>query len=231
MLDCFTTRDWSALGLTLQLAAATSAILIVLATPLAWWLTRSRSRLALLLEAIVALPLVLPPTVLGFYLLTLLGPHGVVGKAWAALGFEPLPFSFGGILLGSLVYSLPFAVQPLHNAFVAVGPRMLEVSASLRATPLATFFYVVLPLSRRGFLTAAALSFAHTLGEFGVVLMLGGSIPRRTETASIAIFRHVEALDLGAAHRLSAALALLCFVILLVTYALNRRQLSLDLGA
>jgi molybdate transport system permease protein len=234
MLDCFTdyftARDWTALWLSLRLAAATSAILTVLATPLAWWLTRSRSRLALVLEAIVALPLVLPPTVLGFYLLTLLGPHGFIGQTWAHLGFSPLPFSFGGILLGSLVYSLPFAVQPLHNAFAAVSPRMLEVSATLRATTLATFFHVVLPLSRRGFLAAAALSFAHTLGEFGVVLMLGGSIPRRTETASIAIFRSVEALDLAAAHRLSATLALLCFAILLATYTLNRRKLSLDLG-
>lgn len=230
MLWCFAERDWTALLLTLQLAATTSAILTVLATPLAWWLTRSRSRVALITEAIVALPLVLPPTVLGFYLLTLLGPHGGVGRAWSALGLSPLPFSFGGILLGSLVYSLPFAVQPLHSAFAAVDPRLLEAAATLRAPALARFFRVVVPLSRRGFLSAAALSFAHTLGEFGVVLMLGGSIPRRTETASIAIFRHVEAMDMAAAHRLSATLALLCFAILIGTYTLNRKQRQLDVA-
>lgn len=216
-------RDWAALRLSLELAAWTSLLLTLLATPVAWWLTRSRARASVLLEAIVALPLVLPPSVLGFYLLTLLGPHGVLGRALAALGVGPLPFSFGGILLGSLVYSLPFAVQPLRAAFGNVGTRMLEVSATLRTPPLATFFRVVVPLSRRGFISAAALSFAHTLGEFGVVLMLGGSIPRRTETASIAIFRQVEALDLAAAHRLAAILSLLCFVILTATYAMNRR--------
>lgn len=224
MLPCYTDRDWNALWLTLQLACATSVILTCLATPLALWLTRSRSRAAVVVEAIVALPLVLPPTVLGFYMLTLLGPNGPVGKLWAALGLSPLPFSFGGILLGSLVYSLPFAVQPLHAAFSATGSRVLEVAATLRASPLSAFFSVLLPLSRRGFVSAAALSFAHTLGEFGVVLMLGGSIPGRTETASIAIFRHVEAMDEAAAHRLSATLALLCFAILLATYAMNRRK-------
>ncbi|HEX6239827.1 MAG TPA: molybdate ABC transporter permease subunit [Polyangiales bacterium] len=222
MLD-LSERDWDALRLSLTLAGCTSVLLTLLATPLAWWLTRSRARVTVLVEAIVALPLVLPPTVLGFYLLTLLGPQGALGRALQALGVGPLPFSFGGILLGSLVYSLPFAVQPLCAAFAAVGPRMLEVSATLRAPPLATFFRVVAPLSRRGFISAAALSFAHTLGEFGVVLMLGGSIPRRTETASIAIFRQVEALDLAAAHRLAAILSLLCFVILGATYAMNRR--------
>lgn len=216
-------RDWEALRLSLTLAGCTSVLLTLLAAPLAWWLTRSRTRAAVVLEAIVALPLVLPPTVLGFYLLTLLGPEGALGSALAAVGIGPLPFSFGGILLGSLVYSLPFAVQPLQAAFAAVGTRMLEVSATLRAPPLATFFRVVVPLSRRGFISAAALSFAHTLGEFGVVLMLGGSIPGRTETASIAIFRQVEALDLAAAHRLAAILSLLCFVILATTYGMNRR--------
>ena len=231
MLWGLSDRDWAALWLSFKLAAATSAILTVVATPLAWWLTRSRARAVVLLEAVVALPLVLPPTVLGFYLLVLLGPHGALGRALAALGIGPLPFSFGGILLGSLVYSLPFAVQPLHAAFSAVGTRLLEVSATLRAPPLATFFHVVVPLARRGFVSAAALSFAHTLGEFGVVLMLGGSIPRQTETASIAIFRQVEAMELDAAHRLAAILALLCFVILLATYAMNRRKLQLDLGA
>jgi molybdate transport system permease protein len=228
MLCGLSDRDWAALWLSLKLATATSAILTLVAIPLAWWLTRSRARAAVLLEAVVALPLVLPPTVLGFYMLILLGPHGVVGRALLALGISPLPFSFGGILLGSLVYSLPFAVQPLHAAFAAVDPRLLEVSATLRAPPWVTFLRVVVPLARRGFMSAAALSFAHTLGEFGVVLMLGGSIPGKTETASIAIFRQVEAMDLGAAHRLAAILALLCFAILVTTYAMNRRKLRLD---
>jgi molybdate transport system permease protein len=230
MSSCFSERDWSALLLSLQLAATTSLILTLAATPLAWWLARSRSRVAVVAEAIVALPLVLPPTVLGFYLLTLLGPEGALGATLRALGLSPLPFSFGGILLGSLVYSLPFAVQPLHSAFAAVDPRLLEVAATLRTPPLARFFRVVVPLARRGFVSAAALSFAHTLGEFGVVLMLGGSIPRRTETASIAIFRSVEAMDIAAAHRLSATLALLCFAILIGTYTMNRRQLRLDVA-
>jgi molybdate transport system permease protein len=197
--------------------------LTLLSTPLAFWLARSRTRLALIVQAIVSLPLVLPPTVLGFYLLCLLGAEGPIGRALAALGYEPLAFSFTGILLGSLVYSLPFAVQPLHDAFAATGERALEVAQTLRASPLDTFFSVIVPLARRGFLSAAVLSFAHTLGEFGVVLMLGGSIPGRTETASIAIFRHVEALDTGAAHRLAATLAALCFALLLATHALNRR--------
>jgi len=215
--------DFDALWLSLKLAIATSCLLVLLATPLAWWLARSRARAAVLVEALVALPLVLPPTVLGFYLLLLMSPDGALGRLCSALGLAPLAFSFPGILLGSLVYSLPFAVQPLHNAFRASGTRLLEVAATLRAPPLATFFAVVVPLSRRGFLSAAVLSFAHTLGEFGVVLMIGGSIPRRTETASIAIFRHVEALDYAAAHRLSLTLLVLCFVLLLVTYLVERR--------
>jgi molybdate transport system permease protein len=219
----YSARDLGALWLTLKLALLTSVLLTLLATPLALWLARSQSRLSLLVQAIVSLPLVLPPTVLGFYLLCLLGAEGPVGRALSALGLAPLAFSFGGILIGSLVYSLPFAVQPLHDAFAALGTRVLEVATTLRASPLDTFFSVVVPLSKRGFLSALVLSFAHTLGEFGVVLMLGGSIPGRTETASIAIFRHVEALDNSAAHRLSATLAGLCFVLLLATYSLNRR--------
>lgn len=219
----YTARDLSALWLTLRLSLLTSVLLTLLSTPLAWWLARSRSRLALVVQAVVSLPLVLPPTVLGFYLLCLLGAEGPFGRALTALGLPPLVFSFGGILVGSLVYSLPFAVQPLHDAFAATGARVLEVAQTLRASPLDSFFSVVLPLSKRGFMSAAVLSFAHTLGEFGVVLMLGGSIPGRTETASIAIFRHVEALDHVHAHRLSATLALLSFLLLLTTYALNRR--------
>jgi molybdate transport system permease protein len=219
----FSARDFAALGLTLRLALLTSVLLTLLAAPLALWLARSQTRAALVVQAIVSLPLVLPPTVLGFYLLCLLGAEGPVGRALHALGLPPLAFSFNGILIGSLVYSLPFAVQPLHDTFAAHGTRVLEVAKTLRASPLDTFFTVVVPLSKRGILSALVLSFAHTLGEFGVVLMLGGSIPGRTETASIAIFRHVEALDTGAAHRLSATLAGLCFVLLLATYTLNRR--------
>jgi molybdate transport system permease protein len=221
--DCYSARDLAALWLTFKLAFLTSALLTVLSTPLAFWLARSRTRLALVVQALVSLPLVLPPTVLGFYLLCLLGAEGPLGRALEAFGLPPLAFSFGGILLGSLVYSLPFAVQPLHDAFAATGERAMEVAQTLRASPLDTFFSVILPLAKRGFLSAAVLSFAHTLGEFGVVLMLGGSIPGRTETASIAIFRHVEALDNAAAHRLAATLAGLCFVLLLTTYTLNRR--------
>jgi molybdate transport system permease protein len=227
----YSARDLAALWLSLRLALLTSVLLTLLATPLAWWLARSRARLALVVQAIVSLPLVLPPTVLGFYLLCLLGAEGPLGRTLAALGLEPLVFSFSGILIGSLVYSLPFAVQPLHDAFAATGTRALEVAQTLRASPLDTFFSVVLPLSKRGFLSAAVLSFAHTLGEFGVVLMLGGSIPGRTETASIAIFRHVEALDTAHAHRLSATLAALSFVLLLTTYALNRRARFLGMSS
>jgi len=218
----YTERDLDALWLTLRLAALTSLILLVVATPLALWLARSRSRLVPWVESLVTLPLVLPPTVLGFYLLLLLGREGPVGKWLASLGAEPLVFSFRGILVGSLIYSLPFVVQPVQGAFQAVGPRMLEAAYTLRASPLSTFFTVVLPLAKRGFLVGAALSFAHTLGEFGVVLMLGGSIPGRTETASIAIFSHVEAMDYASAHALSATLLVLCFVLLLVVYFLNR---------
>jgi molybdate transport system permease protein len=223
MLGAYSASDLDALWLSLKLSVATSCLLLVLSTPLAWWLARSRSRLAVVVEALVALPLVLPPTVLGFYLLCLMSPEGALGRAVAALGLLPLAFGFPGILLGSLIYSLPFAVQPLHNAFQGSGTRLLEVAATLRTPPLLAFFRVVVPLSRRGFLSAAVLSFAHTLGEFGVVLMIGGSIPRRTETAAIAIFRHVEALDYAAAHRLSLTLLVLCFALLLVTYFVNRR--------
>lgn len=221
--NCYSARDLAALWLTIKLALLTSVLLTIFSTPLAFWLARSRTRFALVVQAIVSLPLVLPPTVLGFYLLSLLGAEGPVGRVLTALGLPPLVFSFGGILIGSLVYSLPFAVQPLHDAFAAIGERTLEVAQTLRASPLDTFFSVIVPLAKRGFLSAAVLSFAHTLGEFGVVLMLGGSIPGRTETASVAIFRHVEALDNASAHRLAATLAGLCFALLLTTYMLNRR--------
>jgi molybdate transport system permease protein len=215
--------DWAAVLVTLRLAAATTAVLLVLGTPLAWWLARTRSRVKPVVEALTALPLVLPPTVLGFYLLVLLAPTGPVGAFWEGLGGDRLVFSFGGLLVGSVLYSLPFVVQPLQNAFGAVGTGALEAATTLGASPLDRFVTVVLPLSRPGFLTAATLAFAHTVGEFGVVLMIGGSIPGRTQVVSIAIYDHVEALDYGAAHLLSGAMLAFSFTVLLVVYALGRR--------
>jgi molybdate transport system permease protein len=219
----YSPEDLAALALSLRLAALTSVILLVVATPLALWLARTRSPFGPLVEAIVAMPLVLPPTVLGFYLLCLLSPDGPLGQLMQALGLPGLSFSFEGILLGSVVYSLPFVVQALQNAFMSTSLLLLEAAATLRATPLDAFFSVVLPLSARGFLSGALLAFAHTLGEFGVVLMIGGSIPGRTQTASIAIFRHVEAPDYGSAHVLSATLVVLSFALLAPIYLVNRR--------
>src|SRR3954453_15151036 len=187
----FTHEGLQAIRLTLQLATSTTALLLVLATPLAWWLSQTHSRWRAPVAAVVALPLVLPPTVLGFYLLVALGPQGWGGRLTQALGLGLLPFTFGGLLLGSMLYSLPFAVQPLQNAFEAVGRRPLEVAATLRAGPLDTFFHVVLPLARGGIVQASVLTFAHTVGEFGVVLMIGGNIPERTRVVSTQIYRHV----------------------------------------
>lgn len=215
--------DLQAILVTLRLAALSTAVLLVVGTPLAWWLARTRSRLRPAVEALVALPLVLPPTVLGFYLLVLLSPRGVLGGAWEAMGGARLVFSFPGLVLGSVLYSMPFVVQPLQNAFTAVGRRPLEVAATLGASPLDRFVSVVLPMARPGFLTAATLAFAHTVGEFGVVLMIGGSIPGRTRVVSIAIFEHVEAMDYGAAHVLAAGMLTFSFVVLVVVYGFNRR--------
>jgi molybdate transport system permease protein len=215
--------DLAALRVTLKLAALTTVILLLLGTPLAWWLARSRWRFKFLLEAVVALPLVLPPTVLGFYLLIALGPHGPIGGLLQSLGGRPLAFSFTGLVVGSVFYSLPFVVQPLQNAFENLGRRPLEVAATLRASPLDRFLTVALPLARPGFLTAAVLGFAHTVGEFGVVLMIGGNIPGETQVLSIAIYDHVEALEYGQAHWLSGGLLLLSFALLMVVYAVNRR--------
>jgi molybdate transport system permease protein len=215
--------DIAALWITLKLAATTTVILMLVGTPLAWWLARSRFGLKPLVEAVVALPLVLPPTVLGFYLLVLLGPRGPVGGLMEALGGAPLTFSFAGLVVGSVLYSLPFAVQPLRDAFGAVGERPLEVAATLRASPWDRFFTVAVPLARPGFLTAAVLSFAHTVGEFGVVLMIGGNIPGETKVLSIAIYDHVEALDYAPAHWLAGGLLVLSFLMLLAVYTLNRR--------
>ncbi|MEQ8660754.1 MAG: molybdate ABC transporter permease subunit [Gammaproteobacteria bacterium] len=210
------------LWLTLRLAAVTTLVLLVVATPLAWWLAFSRARLRPLAEAIVALPLVLPPTVLGFYLLILFNPDAPLGAGWLALTGDTLTFSFSGLVLASVVYSLPFMTQPLQAAFVAMGRAPLEAAATLRAAPFDAFFTVAVPMAARGYLTAAVLTFAHTVGEFGVVLMIGGNIPGRTRVLSIAIYEHVETIDYAAAHFLSALLLGFSFVVLALVYWLNR---------
>ncbi|ERP88172.1 molybdenum ABC transporter permease [Marinobacter sp. ES-1] len=215
--------DITALWVTLKLAVTSTFFLLLLSIPLAWWLARTRSRLKVLIEALVALPLVLPPTVMGFYLLVLLGPRGVVGGFTESLGLGHLAFTFTGLVLGSMLFSLPFVVQPLQNAFAMAGGRMLEVAATLRASPIDRFISVVFPLARSGFLTAGVLSFAHTLGEFGMILMIGGNIPGRTQVASIAIYDHVEAMDYGAAHQLSLILVVTSLILLTAVFALNRR--------
>jgi len=215
--------DLSAILLTLKLAGATSVILLLLATPLAWWLAHTRSRLRWIVEPAVALPLVLPPTVLGFYLLILLGPAGGLGSAWVALTGDSLAFSFAGLLIASVVYSLPFAVQPLQTAFQAVGIKHMEAAATLGASPLDAFLTVASPIALRGYLTALVLTFAHTVGEFGVVLMVGGNIPERTRVISIAIFEHVETLSYDEAHRLSIGLLVFSFLVLMAVTILHRR--------
>ena len=215
--------DWAPVVLTLRLALVTTAILLCLGTPLAWWLARTESRLKAGIEAVVALPIVLPPTVMGFYLIVLLGPHGWIGGPWESLGWPRLVFSFPGLVIGSVLYSLPFAVQPLTQAFAALGQRPLEVAASLRASPWDRFFTVVLPLSRSGLMTATVLAFAHTVGEFGVVLMVGGNIPGRTQVVSTAIYDHVEMMEYPQAYALSAAMVAFAFLVLLLLYTLNGR--------
>jgi len=223
-LACMSSADLEPLWLTLRLAAVTTPLLLAAGTPLAWWLSRTRNRLRFAIEAVVALPLVLPPTVLGFYLLVLLGPRGGLGAAWRALGLESPVFSFSGLVIGSVLYSLPFVVQPLQGAFESVGRLPLEVAATLRAGPWDRFATVAVPLARRGFFTAATIGFAHTLGEFGVVLMIGGNIPGRTRVLSIAIYDHVERLEYAAAHRLSLGMLLFSFLALWAVYALNVRE-------
>jgi len=218
-----TENDFSALLLSLKLAGLTVLILLLIGTPLAWWLARSRWRYKFLLEAVIALPLVLPPTVLGFYLLIALGSQGPLGQLSQALGGKPLAFTFSGLLIGSAFYSLPFVVQPLQNAFSAIGKRPLEVAATLGASPLDRFFSVAVPLARQGFLTASVLGFAHTLGEFGVVLMIGGNIPNKTQVISIAIYDHVESLEYSQAHWLSAGLLVFSFLLLILVYGINRQ--------
>ncbi len=207
--------DLQALGLTLRLAAIVTALLLLLGTPLAWWLARTRSAWKGPVAALVALPLVLPPTVLGFYLLLAMGPAGPVGQFVRELGLGPLPFTFEGLVIASVFYSLPFMVQPLQSAFEAIGDRPLEVAATLRASPLDAFFTVVVPLAAPGFLTASVLTFAHTVGEFGVVLMIGGNLPGETRVVSVQIYDHVEAMVYAQAHRLSAAMVAFSFLALL----------------
>lgn len=214
--------DWAAIRLTLELATLTTALLLVLGTPIAWWLSRTDSWLKGPVGAVVALPLVLPPTVIGFYLLVSMGPHGFVGQFTQALGLGTLPFTFAGLVVGSVFYSMPFVVQPLQNAFDAIGPRPLEVAATLRAGPWDTFFRVVLPLARPGFITASILGFAHTVGEFGVVLMIGGNIPEKTRVVSVQIFDHVEAMEYAQAHWLAGGMVVFSFLILLALYSSRR---------
>jgi molybdate transport system permease protein len=216
--------DAAALILSAELAALTTGILLVAGLPLAWWLVTSRWRAKFLVEAVVALPLVLPPTVLGFYLLTGLGPHSPLGRAFEAVAGHPFPFSFTGLLVASVLYSLPFAVQPFAAALAGVDRRLVEASHTLGVSGPATFLRVTLPLAWPGVLAGAVLTFAHTLGEFGVVLMVGGNIPGRTRTLSVAIFDHVEALEYGAAHRTAALLLAISFAVLAAVYGLQRRS-------
>ncbi|HBX55817.1 molybdate ABC transporter permease subunit [Pseudomonas sp. UBA2684] len=219
-----TQADIDAILLTLRLASLTTVVLLLVGTPIAWWLARTESWLKRPLAAIVALPLVLPPTVIGFYLLVSMGPHGAVGQLTERLGLGTLTFTFSGLVIGSVFYSLPFVVQPLQNAFEAIGRAPLEAAATLRAGPWDTFFTVVLPLARPGFLTATVLGFAHTVGEFGVVLMIGGNIPGKTQVASVQIYNHVESLQYAQAHWLAGGMLVFSFVVLLALYSGRSRQ-------
>ena len=218
-----TPEAWQAIRLTLQLATLTALLLLLIATPLAWWLSQTRSRWRAPVSALVSLPLVLPPTVLGFYLLVLLGPHGWVGQLTQAIGLGVLSFSFSGLLIGSIVFSLPFAVQPIQGAFEAMGRRPMEVAATLRARPLDAFLTVALPMARPGLLTATVLSFAHTVGEFGVVLMIGGNVPGQTRVVSTQIYGHVEAMEYAQAHVLAAGMVLFSFAVLMALSRLRSR--------
>jgi len=214
----------AAVLLTLKLAGITTLLLLVIGTPIAWWLARTQSRLKGPIGAVVALPLVLPPSVLGFYLLVAMGPNGPVGQLTQSLGLGTLPFTFAGLVVGSVFYSMPFVVQPLQNAFESIGERPLEAAATLRAGPLDTFFTVVLPLARPGFITASILGFAHTVGEFGVVLMIGGNIPEKTRVLSVQIYDHVEAMEYAQAHWLAGGMLVFSFLVLLVLYSSRLKQ-------
>ena len=209
----------AAIWLTLKLATITTVILLIVGTPIAWWLARTHSKWKGVIGAVVALPLVLPPSVLGFYLLITLGPHGPIGQLTQFLGLGVLPFTFAGLVVASVFYSMPFVVQPLQQAFEAIGARPLEVAATLRASPWDAFFTVVLPLAKPGFITASILGFAHTVGEFGVVLMIGGNIPEKTRVVSVQIYDHVEALEYAEAHVLAGGMLLFSFLVLLALYS------------
>jgi molybdate transport system permease protein len=217
-------QDWQAILLTVRLASLVTVILLVIATPVAWWLTTTQSKLKPVMGAIVALPLVLPPTVIGFYLLIAMGPNGPVGELTQSLGIGTLPFTFTGLVIASVIYSFPFVVQPIQNSLEALGTRPLEVAATLGASRLDTFFTVVLPLAKPGFITATILGFAHTVGEFGVILMIGGNIPGETQVISVLIYEHVESLQYGQAHRLSAGMIIFSFIVLLLLYGFNQKQ-------
>ena len=209
--------------MTVKLATTATVLLLLLGTPLAWWLANTASRWKAPLEALVAMPLVLPPSVLGFYLLVAMGPQGPIGYLTQTMGWGVLPFTFAGLVVASVIYSLPFVVQPIQNAFATIGTELLEAASTLRASPWDQFISVVLPLARPGFITAAVLGFAHTVGEFGVVLMIGGNIPGQTRVVSVEIYDHVEALEYAQAHQLSLILLIFSFVTLFLLYALNRR--------
>lgn len=221
-----TPADLDAIWLTLRLASLTTLLLLLIGTPIAWWLARGRGRARGVIGALVTLPLVLPPTVLGFYLLVLMGPQGPIGWFTQATGLGLLPFSFAGLVVASVVYSLPFVVQPLQQAFESIGEVYLEAAATLRAGPWDSFFSVVVPLARPGFLTAAILAFAHTVGEFGVVLMMGGNIPGKTQVLSMAVYNHVEALEYAQAHWLAGGMLAFSFLVLLAIYLFRPRSRS-----
>ena len=214
--------DISAIIVTIKLASLSTAILILIGTPLAWWLSQTRIKFKVIIEAFIALPLILPPTVLGFYLLLTLGPNGPIGGFLESLGGSSIAFTFSGLVVGSVIYSLPFVVQPLQNSFSSVGRQSMEVAATLGASKIDSFFTVAVPLARSGFITAAVLGFAHTIGEFGIVLMIGGNIPGETGVLSIAIYDHVETMEYGKAHWLSAGLLIMSFLMLIFVYVFNR---------
>ena len=220
----FTSSDWMAIRLTLELASLTTLLLVLLGTPVAWWLSRTNSRAKPVIVSLVAMPLVLPPSVIGFYLLVFMGPHGPLGQLTQSLGLGTLPFTFGGLLFASCIYSLPFVVQPLHNAFEAIDERMYEAAATLRAGPLDRFFSVAVPLAKPGFLTAAVLGFAHTVGEFGVVLMIGGNIPGETKVLSVAIYDFVETLRWREANILAAGMVMFAFAVILAMIFIEKRM-------
>jgi molybdate transport system permease protein len=224
MTQAWSSQAWQAIVLTLQLASLTTLVLLLLATPLAWWLSQTRSPWRGPVAALATLPLVLPPSVLGFYLLVAMGPQGLLGQWTQAMGWGVLSFTFTGLLIGSVVFSLPFAVQPIQHAFEAMGPRPMEVAATLRASPWDAFFHVALPLAKPGLWTAAILSFAHTVGEFGVVLMLGGNIPGETRVVSTQIYGHVEAMEYAQAHGLAGGMVVFSFAVLWLLALMKRRR-------